>query len=448
MDAQQDSAITRLYEQNTLLIAQAGFGKTVVAQSAAQELLADDVLHRVLIVAPLKVCTLTWMNEWEGWSHLRQPGMAIGPADARRAAIEDEQFDIVVINFDNLVWFFDTYGNNHGFDGLIIDEGSKVKAADGAIMKKLHARRGRLKHFVWRCVMSATPVHESGTHIYTQMMIVDQGAALGSNQENFRREYFMQMDFKGYRWDYQPGGRERLLARIADSVFVADTAEYEASLPRVEEVTVPVKMPRAGWDAYDDMATGLITEIDGVKVEAPNLAVMKNKLQQICCGALYKPGTKDALWLHQAKFQDLDVLLGGHDEPFAVIYQYQFELELLRELYPDAGVLADDPEGVEAAWNAGELDLLLLHPQSAGHGLNIQYGGCRMACLSPLWSADQWDQMIRRLRRRGQASDVVWRYTLCVKGSVEDEDILPRTEGKLDAAEAFITHLREHATSD
>lgn len=448
LDAQQQQAITRIYENNTLLIAQAGFGKTVVAQTTAQELLADDVLNRIIIFAPSKVCDLTWQFEWQEWEHLREPAMATGNADSRRAVIENPNNAIVVINFENVVWFFNTYGNDHGFDGLVIDEGSKAKNASGALMKKLHPRKGKdhLSTFVWRLVMSATPVHESGTDIYTQVMIVDGGKALGTNQEKFRRKYFMQMDFKGYKWGFQPGGAERLAQDLADLVFVADTEDYEASLPAVEEVTVPVSMPKEAWDAYDDMCGDMLIEVDGKEIEAPNMGAMTFKLQHICCGAVYHK--KEAQWLHEKKFHALEALLLSLDgAPAVIVYQWDYERDkLVDDLGPMAERLDLDPEGAKARWNEGKLRYLLVHPKSAGHGLNIQLGGCRMVALSPLWSADQWDQLIRRLRRRGQPSDIVWRYTLCVPHSIEAE-MLERQAGKLFNASAFVEHLRKHANA-
>lgn len=440
LTVQQEDMITALYEGNRLVIAQAGAGKTVCSQTAAQELIDDDVLSRVIIFAPLKVCQLTWLTEWVEWEHLRQPLMAIGDAPRRRDAVLDMEAPLVIMNLDNMAWFFTEFGRDHGFDGIIIDEISKLKDPGTAAFKKL---RHHIKDFEWRVGLSATPVHEAATDIYTQVMFCDGGKALGKNREKFLRKYFMQMDYQGYKWDFQPGGEARLAADIGDLVFVADTTEYEAGLPALEDVIVPVKMGDEAWMHYDAMSHKLLTEIEDKEVEAPNLAVLQGKLQQICCGAVYDL-ERNPVWIHKEKFAQLTELVGRWQEPVVIVYQFQYELDMLKAMYDRALVLGDDPAGAQAAWNSGECDILLIHPKSAGHGINIQFGGCRMVWMSPVWSADQWDQTIRRLLRRGQPSDVVWRYTLLVEGSVE-RLILERHDEKMAGAASFIDHLKEHA---
>lgn len=442
LSPEQVRIVDRLYEDHCLLIAQAGAGKTVCAQTAAQELLDDGVLKRVLIVAPLRVCQLTWRKEWRYWEHLRPPALAIGTPEERIEAIESDA-NIVVINFENLKWFFDRYGREHGFDGLIIDEVSKLKAAGGTTFKSLRGGRGeRITDFKWRVAMSATPVHEQGVDIYTPMLIVDGGKRLGTDQDRFRRRYFMTTDYKGYKWTFQPGMLEKLADRLGDAVLVADTEDYEASLPELQETVVPVRMPPEGWEAYDAMANSLYTQIQGVDIEAANLAVMQGKLQQICCGAVYNPVDRHPVWIHKEKFRQLGYLISITAEPAIIVYQFKYELELLRAMYPAARVLADDPDGAEEAWNAGECHTLLVHPKSAGHGINLQFGGCRMIWLSPVWSADLRDQTVRRIRRRGQPSPIVYIYTLICEDSVE-ELIAARSDDKLAAAAQFIEHLKE-----
>ena len=435
---QQQLLIDRMYEDNTLVIAQAGAGKTVCAQTAAQELITDGVLERVIIFAPLKVCDLTWATEHEGWSHLWPTEMATGPAPQRTHICRDGG-RIVVMNLDNLAWFC-KQGLHEYFDGLIIDEGSKLKDPGGAAFKAL---RHKLDHFKWRICMSATPVHEAQTDIYTQAFIVDGGVALGRNQERFKTKYFTPIDYERRKWEFMPTMEAKLAADIAHLVFVMDTDDYERDLPQLEDVIIPVEMPQQSWDAYDAMCATLVSDMDGHEITAANLAVRQGKLQQLTCGAVYNM-EGDQVWMHEAKFEALGELLDGHPEPFVIVYQFLYELDRLRREYPQARVLGDDPEGVQAAWNAGECDLLLVHPKSASHGLNIQYGGCRLVWLSPVWSADQWDQTVRRLRRRGQPSDTVWRYTLMVENSVE-RLILERHTTKMDNASSFIEHIKKRA---
>ncbi len=450
LTTQQNTVINFIYEQSTLLIAQAGAGKTVVAQTTAQELIDDEILTRVIIFAPLKVCQLTWASEWRNWEHLREPTMALGDANQRRDVV-NEGPELVVMNIDNLAWFFREFGHDHGFDGLVIDECSKLKDPGGAAFKKL---RHHLKDFEWRLPMSATPVHEAAVDIYTQIFIVDGGKVLGRNQEVFKRKYFTPTDYQQRHWEFMPTMEAKLTDAISEHVIVMDTEQYEADLPHLEDVIVPVLLSPKEWETYNDMANTMLAEIEDTEIEAPNLAVMQGKLQMICCGAMYSYEAdgikrngdirmkKNTHWVHKHKFDQLSELVGRWQDPVIIVYQFEFELEMLKSMYTRAMVLGDDPVTVEALWNAGKCDILLMHPKSGGHGINLQMGGCRMIWMSPVWSADLWDQCIRRIWRRGQASDSVWRYILMVENSVE-RLILDRHLDKMGESASFIDHLRE-----
>jgi len=435
--AQQD-AITRLYEQNTLLIAPMGFGKACVAQTAAQELLDEGILQRVLVIAPLKVCTLTWAAEHRNWSHLRAVGMATGPESIRCAALLTHR-DIVVINIENVAWFFNTYGADHGFDGLIVDEGTRIKGAGSTAFKAL---RHRLKDFTWRVCMSADPIAETGADIYTQAFIVDGGAALGRNKEVFQRKYFYPVDYGQFKWRLLPGQGDALALALDGLLYVAADTGYSASLPELQDVVIPVVMPPAAWDAYHAIAqTGAVT-LDGVEIEAPTAATVAGKLQQVTAGAVYDEH-HTAHWIHYQKFEALDshvdaVLAAGGT--VCIAYNYAFERDCLKVLYPEFPVLGDNPEAVEADWTAGRLKGILLHPKSAAHGLNLQHGGCELFILSAPWGADPWAQLVGRLRRRGQRSPFVRRTTFIIENTI-DEVILARHETKAYDSEALNEYL-------
>ncbi len=447
LSVSQQEMITAFYEGNRLIIAQAGHGKTVAAQSAIQELIQDGILDRVVIFAPAKVVELTWADEYEQWEHLWPIDIANGAAPMRHHLCRDGG-RIVVLTLDCMAWFFENDLHLY-FQGMLIDEGSKVKDVGSKRFKKM---RHKIRHFGWRAAMSATPLHESSTDIYAQCFFVDGGKALGKNKEKFLYKYFMSTDYKQYKWVFQPGGVERLAEAVKDVVFLADDTEYEATLPDVEDVMVPVKMPKEAWAQYDGMCEKLALELDtGEEVAAANLAVKVGKLQMIACGAVYtygqaEPGEKKrpkyTNWLHTGKMDALHKIIAGSKESWIVVYQYEYELEAIRKAYPRAMVLADNPAVAKTMWNRGECKLLLVHPKSASHGVNLQAGGSRMVWLSPVWSADQWDQAIRRIRRRGQQADIVWRYILMVEGTVEPA-ILRRHTRKETAAKYFIQHIRD-----
>lgn len=423
----QDDAITRLVEHDhTLLIAPKGFGKAVVGQTALQELIGLNEVSRALVLAPLRVCELTWANEHEHWDHLRKPAVAAGMGEVlRRQLIEQRDNDIVLLNFDNLAWFVDTYGRDHGFDALLVDESTKLKAVGGSGFKRL---RSILDSFTWRAAMTADAVAEMGTDIYGQALIVDGGKALGRNQEVFRRKYFYPTDFQQRRWRLLPGMEEPLQAALAGILYVAQDPGYEDTLPALVDDQIPLVLPPHARALYDRLEADGGIELDGVWIEAPSAGVVAAKRHQLCAGSVYDANGV-AHWVHGEKFDALTVFLTmslQEQQPLVVAYFYRFELEWLRSSLGDrVAVLADDPQGIQDAWNAGEVSILALHPGSAGHGLNLQYGGHQLLVLTAPHGADPWEQLLGRLRRRGQPADAVYRTTLYIEDSV-DEDCLAR----------------------
>lgn len=433
----QNAAIDALYGGNTLLIAQKGFGKAAVGQTAAQELIADGELSRVLVVCPLKVAQLTWSAEWKKWSQLYKPAMAIGDAGIRELAI-DSGSRITVMNFENLSWMFERYGDQHGFDGLLVDEISKLKAVGGTTVKSL---RPHLGDFKWRSGMSASPVAECGVDIYSQALVIDMGAALGRNKDRFMRKHFYPTDWEQRDWAILPGQESVLAEKLKDMVYVADDKEYEDSLPELRDEIVNVEMPADAWTLYDQMAGQMF--LNDADVEAANQAVVSGKLQQIAGGAVYRDDGS-AFHIHWAKFDALARLIRDAEGPVAVAYYFEFEKEELRMRYPHMVFLGDDAVATEAAWTRGEIALMGLHPKSASHGLNLQYGGHELIVLTVPWGADPWEQLIGRFRRRGQRSPYVRRTVIVARGTV-DEVVLERHIGKAQDEQALMAHIQAHA---
>ena len=413
----QQDAITALYEKNTLLIAAKGLGKTVVGQTAVQELLADGVITRCLVLAPLQVCTMSWAGEWSKWQHLRQPALALGHEPARRMAI-DRGGDIVVINFDNLVWLIEN-DLHLSFDGLLVDECTKLKTAGGSGFKAL---RKVLKHFTWRSAMTADPVSEQGVDLYAQMMLVDGGKTLGRHKDLFRRKYFYPTDFNQRKWAVLPGMDKVLANVVRDTVTVITDTHYDESLPPLRDIVVPVEMPAEGWQAYNAiMDDGAFDAGSGDVVLAEDAAAVAGKLQQITAGAAWLPGGKRYVRFHNAKLDALAKHAAQPDaRPMLVAYWFRFELDALKERWPSITVLGETTGAVEL-WNAGKVPLLAVHPASCSHGLNLQYGGHDLAVLTAPWSADMWEQLVGRLRRRGQAAKFVARITFVVIDSIDTE---------------------------
>ena len=427
----QEQAIDRLYENDsTLLIARVGFGKAIVALTAAQAMLDDGHLQRILVLAPLRVATLTWGTEGQQWSHITADvSIACGTAKRRHAACRTGQ--IVVTNFENVGWMLEHYGDQ--FDGLIIDEITKLKAVGGTAVRKL---RSWVKGLSWRVGMTGTPVAEAGEDIYAQALLLDLGAALGTRKEAFRRKYFYPTDYQQRNWAPLPGAAQQIGAALSQLVYKADDAAYWDSLPEPNEVILEVELTDYGRDLYDVMAhQSVVVTDEGVEVVAESAGVQSGKLCQIAAGGLYdKDG--NLVYDNNVKIGPLVALVDSIDGAVIIVYQYKFELAALRALWPDAPVLGDGntvgPELIQQ-WTDGAHPVMLMHPKSASHGLNLQYGSHHLIHLSPIWGADPWAQTLGRLRRRGQPH-VVNRYVFMARGTVE-EAILDRLESK-EAVEA------------
>ena len=437
----QTAAIDYLYDHDhTFLLAGMGSGKTIVALSAAEELLEDKVLRRVLILAPLKVCNEVWATEADNWLHLQglRVTVATGDAESRKQAIL-KGGEVVVMNFDNLPWLMESgmYGD---FDGLIVDESTKLKGG-GVGFKQI---RHKISGFKWRVCMTGTPVSENWTQLFYQMFIVDNGAALGRNRDKFLRRFFYPTDYEQRNWEVLPGREAALVAAIREVVHVIP--DYHHDLPElVIHPPVMVPLPPPVRAVYTQMENTM----EALGVLADNGAVRDGKLQQIAAGFLYDDD--EVHDLHDQKVQKVLEILGKRsskigktvvEKPTLIVYQYDWELEQLQEALPDAVHMTRDNTGACVAdWNAGRLNAVLLHPKSAGHGLNLQAGGSRMIWLGPVWSRDLWLQTIARLWRRGQRSEVdVWR--------IETVDTIDqRISERVDLKGAYMTVLLDELAS-
>ena len=337
---------------------------------------------------------------------------------------------IVVTNFENLTWMIDNYGDE--FDGLIVDELTKLKKPGGTAARKL---RHFAKKMTWRVGMTGTPLAETGTDLYSQALMLDLGKALGTRFEAFQREYFYPIDYQQRNWEAKPDTPARLAKALRKLVFVADDQDYQDNLPPVENHILTYDMPEKLQQLYDDMGTGVV-KANGFTVAAASAGVRAIKQHGIAAGGLYgenDDGGRELVYFDDYKIRAVAALVGyAKGMPVIVCYQYQFELDALAVLYPDAPVLGNGnkikPSLIDE-WNARQHPVLIMHHASAAHGLNLQYPCNVIIHLSPVWGADPWTQCLGRIRRRGQPAEVVHRYVLVARGT-KDEDALDGIDTK------------------
>jgi len=453
LDAIQEKAVTYQYEHDyTLLNVPVGFGKTIVSLTAAQELIRDGVLRRVLVLAPLSVAQFTWGIEGEHWPHIdeSQIGICTGTPAQRLNIMLDHRFTVVVLNFENVAWFFKQFGDNHTFDGLIIDELTKLSEVGGVAFKAL---RNRAPKFKWRVGMTATPVAEGLEKLYGMVLLLDGGAALGRSKDRFLNTYFYPTDYERRRWAPKAGTSEALARAVMPFTFSVPDNKYADSLPELVEDYVYTTMAEGTRVVYDDLRRNLLVETEGGVIVAKNMAALSGKFQQLCSGFAYDTEKRAVVYDRERLDTAFAVAMTGK-QGAVLVYQYKEELAYYSALAKEHGlnvaVLGNGvgrPAGIAAieAWNAGKLDLLLLHPNSGGHGLNLQTGGDLIVWGGALWSRDKTDQVIGRLRRRGSPHSVITVVRVLVRDTVEDKVILPRVKGKGDAQALFKQHLCEVA---
>jgi len=415
LNSEQHEAVTHIYEYGeTLLIGQMGAGKTIVALTAMQELLRDGVVKRALVFAPPNVVADVWPGEYLTWDHTACLNIAIanGSPGSRKELVADLSNEIIVLSYNNMDWFFTTYGKQHGFDMVVFDEITKLKAG-GAGFKKM---RKCLNTFDVRVGMSGTPVSESFEQLFYQVFAIDGGKALGRNKTKYMNEYFVQ-DYNGYSWDIKTNGADRITDRIAHLVYTLP--DYTDELPPLELRTDLIELDTASMDYY------LQLERDSVNsnIIADNAAILVTKLQQVCAGFAYHTEGEGLDYIHDLKTERL---LQCTERPLIVVYQFAEELKRLRRAIPE-GLLYKRGNDSLARFRKDSNGVLFLHPKSAAHGLDLTCAS-RMIIASPIWSRDLTRQVIARIWRRNQKATC--KVDILAATDTIDLDIVVREENK------------------
>ena len=446
LDADQVNAIAFIGSgEDTLLVADVGTGKTIIALTAGQDAIYSGEVHRWIVFAPKLVATDTWAKEPALWSHLEDMDVAIacGPPEQRKAAVESTA-QFVVMNYENLSWLMDEYPRmgKHDtlpFDGLICDEIDKLKEVSSNRFKDF---RNRIKKFKKRIGMTGTLIPNKLTEAWGQAYMVDGGATFGRSFYKWRKDYFYPTDYEQHNWaafgeteDYMLDALEGLAYRV----------EAHGIPPIIEQRPYELELPCTIRDQYDELENEYylaVVDADGKtrEIEAANTAVLQGKLQQICAGFSYVDGGKDAVWHSYSRFGWLEDLRSRLDRQLMVFYHFNEELAELKRRYKIktlSGGTIKTKRRIIDEWNAGDLDLLGLHPASAGHGLNLQKSGAHdIAFLTVPWSGGMYKQVCGRLARRGQVAEHVNVWTALNKDTV-DENVFQVVQGKMDTMHSF-----------
>jgi hypothetical protein len=447
----QEHAATFLYEHDAaFLIAPLGAGKGAAALTAAAELIRDKHRRHVLIVSPKLVATTVWPLEVASWPHLAHLKLAVlagSPERRRELLIAAPAREVTVIGVDLVPWLVSelaAFADDHPlFDVLIIDETSRLKDPSGKRARALLKAAGRFKT---RWGLTGTPRPNSSQDLFMPAAIITDGALWGRAFVPWQQRFFRPRDPFGREWVALPGAEEQIAADFGTvAMTVAD--EDMPDLPPLNVVVTPLKLPDDVMATYKTMARELFAEIEGRAIEAASPLIATGKLAQLANGFLYDAGADDPVHVHDLKIEWLRELIESLDgEPLLIAYEFVEDLRTIRRAFgevPALGGLTPAREAAQlvAAWNAGTLPLLAFHPAAAGHGLNLQHGGARMAWLSPSWSAELTQQAIARIYRPGQTQHVT--IHVCVAAGTVDEMKRDRVINKMSEQEAFRRHLEQ-----
>jgi SNF2 family DNA or RNA helicase len=387
--------------------------KTVITLSAIFELALDSFqIRKVLVIAPLRVARDTWSAEIEKWDHLRglTYSVAIGSEQERKAALM-QRADIYIINRENVDWLVNRSGLPFDYDMVVIDELSSFKSHQAKRFKSLMKVRPKVKRIVG---LTGTPSSNGLMDLWAEFRLLDMGQRLGRFIGRYREDYFVP-DKRNQQivFSYKPklGAEEAIYRLISDITISMKNTDY-LKLPELVGNEISVKLSQKEMDYYQTLQRELVLPLKGKEIDAVNAAALSNKLLQMANGAVYdENGT--VVQIHGRKLDALeDLIEAANGKPVLVAYWFKHDLERILNQFPAEKL---DSAGSIKRWNAGEISLAVIHPASAGHGLNLQAGGCTLVWFGLTWSLELYQQTNARLWRQGQKDTVASCSQLCIE---------------------------------
>lgn len=410
-----------------------GMGKSVITLTAIQHLIANGKARRVLIIAPLRVAQTTWPDEIAKWDHLNGLtfAVAVGTCEQRMAALR-QKADITIINRENVEWLIAKSGQKWCFDTVVVDELSSFKSYQAKRFKYLL----KVRPFVSRIVgLTGTPASNGLMDLWAEFRVLDMGERLGRYITRYRETYFTPDKRNAqvvFSYKPLPGAEERIYEKIGDMTISMKAKEY-LKMPELMQNNVYVKLDAKAERVYAELKDEMVVELKGAEIDAVNAAVLSNKLLQMSNGAIYADDGK-IVKIHDAKLDALeDLCESANGKPVLVAYWFKHDLQRIKERFPTAREIktAEDIRD----WNKGEIAMGLIHPASAGHGLNLQQGGSTIIWFGLTWSLELYQQLNARLYRQGQKETVVIHHIL-TRGTIDDRVL--RAVGEKDKTQSAL----------
>lgn len=443
----QQYAISKIIELLSVgLFMDMGMGKTVCTLTALWDLRYDYFdISKVLVVAPLRVADTTWSDEVNKWEHLKELRLSkvLGPEQQRLKALEAPA-DIYLINRENVSWLVSQYKNHWPFDMVVVDELSSFKSPKSNRFKDLRKVLPYIKRIVG---LTGTPAPNSLMDLWPQLYLLDRGERLGRTLTAYRDRYF-EPDKRNqhivYSYKLKPMAEQQIHEQISDICISLSAKDYLKLPERIDNI-VKVKLDEVAMQKYKELEREKLLELRDKEITAATAAVVVGKLLQLANGGIYDE-EGNAHYLHQCKLEALkEILEGANGKAVLVFYNYRHDYEALiscfKKLKPRKLDTAKDIED----WNNGKIQMLLAHPASVGHGLNLQAGGNIIIWYGLTWSLELYQQANARLHRQGQTNTVIIHH-LVAEGTVDEhvmEVLKTKDKGQSTLLEAVKVKIKE-----
>ena len=382
-----------------------GLGKTVISLTAIFDLLFDSFeVHRILVVAPLRVARDTWPAEIRKWEHLSglTYAVAVGNARERKAALL-QGADVTIINRENLGWLIDDSGIPFAYDMVVLDELSSFKNHKSKRFRALMKIRPKVKRIIG---LTGTPSSNGLMDLWAEFKVLDKGERLGRFITQYRNQYFLPDKRNGeivYSYKPLPHAEDSIYRRIGDITISMKSADH-LKMPELVSLQYEAQLSVDERKRYEALKQDLVLNLHGDEITAANAATLTGKLSQLANGAIYSDDGK-IIEFHDRKLDALeDIIEAANGKPLLVAYWFRHDLERIRRRF---NVREIKTSADIADWNAGNIPVAVIHPASAGHGLNLQAGGSTLVWFGLTWSLELYQQTNARLWRQGQESRTV-----------------------------------------
>ena len=415
-----------------------GLGKSVITLSAIFDLCLDSFLVcKVLVIAPLRVARDTWPAEINKWDHLKglSYSVAVGTEKERIDALK-KQSTLYIINRENVDWLVHKSGIPFHFDMVVIDELSSFKSYGAKRFKSLLKVRPSVKRIVG---LTGTPSSNGLMDLWAEFRILELGQWLGRYISHYRNTYFKPDKRNAqiiFSYKPLPGAEEEIYKQISDITISMKSTDY-LKMPEYVSNEVFVTLSDKEWKVYSEFKADMVANLGDEEIDAVNAAVLSGKLLQMANGAVYDSENK-AHVIHDKKLDALeDLIEGANGKPVLVAYWYKHDLERIKDRFPVRQIQSS--KDIED-WNNSKIPIAVIHPASAGHGLNLQSGGSTLIWFGLTWSLELYQQTNARLYRQGQRDTVIVHHII-TKNTI-DEDVLLALTKKEKTQDALIDAVK------